>query len=60
MGWQQLLTIAAEAREARRAEQAAPPQACPRCGEPLRAGPGPVLFCRFDGWQQGAGVGVDS
>jgi hypothetical protein len=48
--WQQLLNIYREAGEIIAAEQAAPPQACPNDGEPLRLGPDGELFCPFDGW----------
>lgn len=51
MAWEQLLAIQREAAEEIRAELAAPPQACPNDGEPLREGPGGVLFCTYDGWQ---------
>lgn len=51
MSWEELLAIGREAADERRAELSAPPQACPDCGEPLRGGPGGVLFCLFDGWQ---------
>jgi len=47
MFWEQLLNIRREQVETARAELAAPPQACPNDGEPLRAGPGGVLFCPF-------------
>jgi hypothetical protein len=52
MSWEQLLAIRQEAAEVAAAELAAPPQACPLCGEPLREGPGAVLFCPFgDGYE---------
>jgi len=51
VGWEQLLTIRREQVETARAELAAPPQACPNDGEPLRAGPNGELFCPFDGYQ---------
>lgn len=49
MSWRQLLDIYEEADADRRAEEAAPPEACPNCGEPLELVRG-VLHCRFDGW----------
>jgi uncharacterized Zn finger protein (UPF0148 family) len=49
VAWEQLLLIQQEAAEEIRAELSAPPQACPRCGEPLREGPDGVLFCPFGG-----------
>jgi hypothetical protein len=56
MGWETLLSIWREAADEARAEATAPPQACPRCGEPVRSGPDGVLYCRFDGWRwQGGG-----
>ena len=54
MSWEQLLSIAAEAADQARAEASAPPQACPRDGEPLTPGPDGGLFCRFDGYRWGA------
>jgi len=51
MPWQQLIDIRAEQVAAVLADQAAPPQACPNDGEPLRAGPDGGLFCPFDGWK---------
>jgi hypothetical protein len=51
VSWEQLISIAHEAAEERRAEASAPPEACPNDGEPLREGPAGVLFCPFDGWQ---------
>lgn len=52
MGWQQLIDIRREQVEQARAEQAAPPVACPNDGEPLRAAPhGGVLFCPWGDYQ---------
>ena len=51
MVWEQLLNIRQEQVETARAELAAPPQACPNDGEPLRAGPDGELFCPYDGYQ---------
>lgn len=52
MSWEQLISIAAEAAEYKRAAEAEPPRACPNDGEPLRPGPeAGVLYCPFDGWQ---------
>lgn len=47
MGWQQLIDIRAEAAEERRAELGQPPEACPRDGQPLEAGPRGELHCPF-------------
>ncbi len=52
MAWEQLLAIQREAADSIRAELAAPPQACPFDGEPLREGPDGVLFCPFGGQGQ--------
>lgn len=52
MSWDQLLAIHAEAREAAAADAAAPPQACPNDGEPLRDSPR-GRYCPFDGWRPG-------
>lgn len=49
--WEQLLSIRQEAAEWRRAELATPPAACPNDGEPLKSGPGGVLYCPYDGWR---------
>lgn len=51
MAWEQLLDIAREAAEERRAREAQAPEACPNDGQPLTSGPGGVLFCEFDGYQ---------
>jgi hypothetical protein len=51
MSWEQLIAIRQEAVDLARAELAAPPQACPNDGEPLRAGPDGELFCPYDGYQ---------
>jgi hypothetical protein len=51
MSWEQLLDIVREYTAERRAEQSAPPEACPNDGEPLEAGPDGTLHCRFDGYQ---------
>lgn len=50
-GWYTLLAITQEARDLARDEAARRPVACPNCGEPLQAGPGGVLHCRFDGYR---------
>jgi len=50
MSWRQLLDIAHEAAQLAADERARPRQACPRCGEPLEAGPRGELHCRFDGY----------
>lgn len=49
MAWEQLIAIQREAAAEIQAELSAPPQACPNDGEPLREGPGGVLFCPFAG-----------
>lgn len=49
--WYTLAAVAAEARMIAQFEAARTPEACPHCGEPLRAGPGGVLYCAYDGWQ---------
>ena len=46
MGWYQLIDIAREAAEERRAREAQPPEACPHDGEPLRDHDG-IWFCLF-------------
>ena len=51
MGWEQLKAIYDEGRLIRRAEEQAPPVACPNDGEPLEEGPGGTLHCPFDGWK---------
>lgn len=58
MPWEQLLSIRREQAETIREQLAAPPQACPNDGEPLREGPNGGLFCPFDGWAW-EGVNVD-
>jgi hypothetical protein len=51
MSWEQLQAIQQEAEAERRAELAAPPQACPNDGEPLEPGREPgTLHCPFDGY----------
>lgn len=52
MSWEQLIAIRQDQVDTILAEQAAPPQACPNDGEPLRSGPNGGLFCPFDGWQE--------
>lgn len=51
MSWEQLLSIAADAQEERRAEAVRGPMACPNDGEPLTPAPDGGLFCQFDGWR---------
>jgi hypothetical protein len=51
MSWEQYGLIAQEAALDAEAEAAAPPLACPRCGEPFRPGPDGQLYCLFDGYQ---------
>ena len=50
-GWWGLLAIGREAAQEDRMERERIPIACPSDGEPLRQGPGGVLYCTFDGWQ---------
>lgn len=50
-GWYTLLAITQEARDLAQDEAARRPTGCPNCGEPLQAGPGGVLHCRFDGYR---------
>jgi hypothetical protein len=50
-GWYGLLEIAREAAQLREEDLSAAPVACPRCGEPLRSGPGGVRYCSFDGFR---------
>lgn len=55
MSWEQLLDIAAEAREIARDEATRPPVACPNDGEPLQERDG-VRNCPFCGeyrWPEG-------
>lgn len=47
--WYGLLGILDEIRQNHAEQVAAPPVACPLCGEPLEAARG-VLHCRFEGW----------
>jgi hypothetical protein len=49
--WYGLLDIAREYEQLLADELARSPEACPNDGEPLQAGPGGVLHCRFDGWR---------
>ncbi|MGH7774471.1 MAG: hypothetical protein ACREQA_19785 [Candidatus Binatia bacterium] len=51
MAYGDLLSILGEAARNRRDALSKPPVACPNDGEPLRKGPGGVLYCSFDGWQ---------
>ena len=51
MAWEQLIDIRREAAAERLAREGQPPEACPRCGEPLDQGPGGVLFCSFEGYE---------
>lgn len=51
MAWEELADIYRQAADERRAELAAPPQACPNDGEPLEQTEAGILFCPFDGWQ---------
>ncbi|HEY3478240.1 MAG TPA: hypothetical protein VGL02_04990 [Streptomyces sp.] len=58
-GWYGLMDILEEAAELAREERSRVPEACPRCGEPLRTGPDGEAFCRFDGtvWEEGGRQG---
>lgn len=53
--WWGLVDILREGAQLAREEQQRDPEACPDCGEPLRAGPSSELFCAFDGNVWGAG-----
>ena len=53
--WQGLLAILDEIRQVYAEERAAPPTACPRCGEPLYSAHG-QLRCRFDSWSTASSV----
>jgi hypothetical protein len=48
--WWSLKAVTDERRAYAEYYAAADPVACPHCGEPLEAGPGGELHCRFDGW----------
>lgn len=48
--WYGLLDIVNEARAMALEDAGRPPSACPNDGEPLREGPGGVLYCPYDGW----------
>jgi hypothetical protein len=50
MSWQQLADILAENADRRRAEDEAPPEACPNDGTPLGTGPRGELHCPHDGY----------
>lgn len=54
-GWYELAAIYRENYDLREAERAAPPAACPDCGEPLRTNLDGQLHCSFDGslWEEG-------
>lgn len=49
--WWGLVAILTEAAQEERWQHQRTPMACPNDGEPLRSGPGGVLFCPFDGWR---------
>jgi hypothetical protein len=51
MGWQQLISIAEEAKHLAAEEANRLPEDCPRCGERLISGPDAILFCTFDGYR---------
>ncbi|MEU0207349.1 hypothetical protein [Streptomyces canus] len=53
--WYGLLDILRESAQLQREEMERDPVACLDCGEPLRTGPGDVLYCPFDGSTWGAG-----
>jgi hypothetical protein len=53
MSWMQLLDILKQQRAEAEYYAAQQPEACPRCGEPLRSAtqsPDRALICSFDGW----------
>lgn len=50
-GWGALISIYAEAAAIMRDEKNSPPTACPYDGEPLSAGPGGVLHCRWGNYE---------
>jgi len=52
MGWEQLISIGREAAGVKAEEEIKKPEACPNDGEPLKEGPGGILFCPFDGWSE--------
>lgn len=47
MSWESLRAILAEQREIREAEADRDPADCPRCGQPLVAGPRGGVYCPF-------------
>ncbi|MFC8515482.1 LamG-like jellyroll fold domain-containing protein [Streptomyces sp. NPDC057257] len=53
--WWGLVDILREGAQLAREESTRDPEACPDCGEPLRAGPNSELYCPFDGsiWAAG-------
>jgi hypothetical protein len=50
-GWHSLLNYVKEARTIAAEESGRAAIACPNDGEPLRQGPGGVLYCPYDGWR---------
>lgn len=50
MSWYQLLTIRQQQRDDVNEWLDSEPQACPKCGTPLRTDPEGNLRCGFDGW----------
>lgn len=50
-GWHSLLGYVREAKAIAAEGSGRTPTACPNDGEPLRQGPGGVLYCPYDGWR---------
>lgn len=50
-GWYGLLNIAREAARLVAEDAERVPLSCPNDGEPLRTGPGGVIYCPYDGWR---------
>ena len=51
MSWYQLLAIRREAIDEFRAQESAPPVACPNDGEPLDSGPDGTLHCPWGDYE---------
>lgn len=50
-GWYGLLNILRYQRDVIDASRNQHPEACPRCGTPIKAGPDGSIYCPFDGWR---------